>query len=120
MVYKALHENECSVEVERSLCDFAPGKPYNCALFGTFKYRPEKIERDGEKRGSRILKTCVGAVVLCVCDDCIRLLWIFRNDQILWTERQKPQPLGDGEGSVTWEDWTRGRQRAGVTWLVVP
>lgn len=33
MIFKALHENEYSVEAERSLCDFVPRKPYNYLLF---------------------------------------------------------------------------------------
>lgn len=65
MVYKALHENDCNVETERSLCDFSPRKPYNCALFGTFNYIPEKKnEKNGKRKGSWILNTCVGTVLL--------------------------------------------------------
>ena len=71
MIYKAVHENECNVEVERRLCAFAPKKSYSYALFGTFKYIPEKIERDGKIRGSRILKTCAAPVLLCMCNDCV-------------------------------------------------
>lgn len=37
---------------------------YNYASFGTFNYIPEKNEKDGKRRGSRILNTCVGTVLL--------------------------------------------------------
>lgn len=53
MVYKALHENDCDVEIERSLCDFSPRKPYNYASFGTFNYIPEKKKRRmGKEEGA--------------------------------------------------------------------
>lgn len=68
IVYKALLKNECNVE--RSLCGFSPRKPYNYALFGTFNSILENTEKDGEKRGSRILKR-VGTVLFNVCEDCI-------------------------------------------------
>lgn len=120
MIYKALHESECSFKAERSLCDFVPRKPYNYTLFGTFKYIPEKIGRDGKQRENRILKTYVGPVLLGMCPDCILgLLWIFRNDQVLRTERRKPQALEGGEVSVTWGRLD-GRQRVEVTWLAAP
>lgn len=91
MIYKALHENEGNVEVERALSAFAPWKPYSCALFGTFKYIPEKNwKRWGKKEGAIPLRhvlvqlSCVYAMTI------LRVLWVFRNDQTLRMKRWKP------------------------------
>lgn len=43
----------------------------------------------------------VGPVLLCMYTDCIWTPWIFRNDQILRTEKQKPQPG---------EEWGKGQR----------
>lgn len=66
VIYKTLHENECDVEAERSLCVFAPRKPYSYALFETFKCIPEKIERGRKKEGALSLKYMV-VQLSCVC-----------------------------------------------------
>lgn len=73
MVYKVLHENEYNVEVERSLCDFfpLPGNLITMHCLGTFNFIPENTKKDGKRRGSRILKTCVSTVLLNVCDACV-------------------------------------------------
>ena len=66
MIYKTLHANERGVEAERSLCVFAPRKPYSYALFETFKCIPEKIERGRKKEGALSLKRMV-IQLSCVC-----------------------------------------------------
>lgn len=66
VIYKTLRENECGVEAERSLCVFAPRKPYSYALFETLKCIPEKTERGRKKEGALSLKHMV-IQLSCVC-----------------------------------------------------
>lgn len=59
MISKVRHGNKHNVEVERKHCDFSPQKLYNYVLFSTFKSVPEKLEKMGLKKRSRVPKTCV-------------------------------------------------------------
>lgn len=50
---------------------FLPGNLITMHCLGTFHFIPENTKKDGKRRGSRILKTCVSIVLLNVCVACV-------------------------------------------------
>lgn len=76
MDHKAPHEEECDVEVERSLCDFSPRKPYCLDIVWNFQLRTylKKMRGMGNEEGAESLKMRWCSSPVCVqrlCYDCI-------------------------------------------------
>lgn len=50
---------------------FPPRNLITIRCLASLSFTPENTEKDGKRRGSRSLKTCVSTVLLSVCDACI-------------------------------------------------